>query len=496
MSLATVYSCACYGLDAPLVRVEVHLSPGLPGLAVVGLPETAVRESKYRVRSAILNSGYEFPSQRVTINLSPADLPKEGGRFDLPIALGILAATGVIPEQSLKGLICLGELSLSGQLIPISGALSASLMAAKTSASLVLPTANGNEAALPACTTVLTADTLTDVVRHCQGHHRLSPHNLSISTDSSSNPTPDLAQVHGQFQAKRALEIAAAGGHSLLFLGPPGAGKSMLAARLPSILPDLTLSQQVEVAAIHSLHQPLNTLTRTAPFRAPHHSASTAALVGGGQHGKTKPGEISLAHHGVLFLDELPEFNRQALEALREPLEAGHICLARAHQQVTFPARFQLVAAMNPCPCGYAGMSNNRCRCTPERIQHYLTRISGPLLDRIDIRLSLQPVELDQLQRDHHGETSVVVAARVAAARAIQYQRQGQLNTELTGDRLVLNLNAKTKSRLLIACKRLAISARGYHRILRVARTIADLSQAPEIEEPHINEALSLRGQH
>ncbi|MDO9622290.1 MAG: YifB family Mg chelatase-like AAA ATPase [Moraxellaceae bacterium] len=496
MSLATVYSCACSGLDAPLVRVEVHLSPGLPGLAVVGLPETAVRESKDRVRSAILNSGYEFPSQRVTINLSPADLPKEGGRFDLPIALGILAATGAIPEQSLKTIICIGELSLSGQLMPISGALSASLMASKAGASLVLPTANGNEAALPACTEVLTADTLTQVVQHCQGHHKLSTHNLSISTDTSNNPALDLAQVQGQFQAKRALEIAAAGGHSLLFLGPPGAGKSMLAARLPSILPNLTLSQQVEVAAIHSLHQPLHALTGTAPFRAPHHSASTAALVGGGQHGKTKPGEISLAHHGVLFLDELPEFNRQALEALREPLEAGHICLARAHQQVTFPASFQLVAAMNPCPCGYAGMSNNRCRCTPERIQHYLTRISGPLLDRIDIRLSLQPVELDQLQQGHHGETSVVVAARVAAARAIQYQRQGQLNTGLTGDRLVLNLSAKTKSRLLTACKRLEISARGYHRILRVARTIADLSQAPNIEEPHINEALSLRGQH
>lgn len=284
MSLATVYSCACSGLNAPLVRVEVHLSPGLPGLAVVGLAETAVRESKDRVRSAVLNSGYDFPSQRVTINLSPADLPKEGGRFDLPIALGILAATGVIPEQSLEKVICIGELSLSGQLMPINGALSASLMAGKVGASLILPTANGNEAALPACTEVLTADTLIQVVQHCQGHHRLSTHNLSIGTDISNNPALDLAQVQGQFQAKRALEIAAAGGHSLLFLGPPGAGKSMLAARLPSILPNLTLAQQIEVAAIHSLHQPLHALTRTAPFRAPHHSASTAALVGGGQH--------------------------------------------------------------------------------------------------------------------------------------------------------------------------------------------------------------------
>jgi len=496
MSLATIYSCACSGLSAPLVRVEVHLSPGLPGLAVVGLPETAVRESKDRVRSAILNSGFEFPSQRVTINLSPADLPKEGGRFDLPIALGILAATGVIPEQSLKTMICLGELSLSGQLMPINGALSASLMAAKTGASLILPIANGNEAALPNCTEVLAADTLAQVVNHCQRRSVLAPYRLNITSASSQHPTLDLAQVQGQFQAKRALEIAAAGGHSLLFLGPPGAGKSMLAARLPSILPRLTLAQQVEVAAIHSLHQPLQTLTATAPYRAPHHSASTAALVGGGQHGKTKPGEISLAHHGVLFLDELPEFNRQALEALREPLEAGHICLARAQQQVTFPASFQLIAAMNPCPCGYAGMSNNRCRCTPERIQQYLTRISGPLLDRIDIRLSLQPVELDQLQHATHGETSATVAARVESARAVQYQRQERLNVALNGDSLVVSLNSKAKNRLLMACKRLHISARGYHRILRVARTVADLSQAPDIEEPHINEALSLRGQH
>ncbi|MDZ4297364.1 MAG: magnesium chelatase domain-containing protein [Moraxellaceae bacterium] len=283
MSLATVYSCACSGLNAPLVRVEVHLSPGLPGLAVVGLPETAVRESKDRVRSAILNSGFEFPSQRVTINLSPADLPKEGGRFDLPIALGILAATGVIPEQSLKTMICLGELSLSGQLMPINGALSASLMAGKTATSLILPTANGNEAALPNCTEVLAADTLSQVIAHCQGRSALLPYCLLITSDNPKHPSLDLAQVQGQFQAKRALEIAAAGGHSLLLLGPPGAGKSMLAARLTSILPSLTLAQQIEVAAIHSLHQPLQTLTSTAPYRAPHHSASTAALVGGGQ---------------------------------------------------------------------------------------------------------------------------------------------------------------------------------------------------------------------
>lgn len=493
MNLAVVYSRAQLGIAAPLVTVEVHLSNGLPGLNIVGLPETAVKESKDRVRGAIINSRFEFPARRITINLAPADLPKDGGRFDLPIALGILAASEQIPRERLAHYEFLGELALSGDLRPVSGTLPAGIAAGDAGRRLIVPLPNLDEAAMPDPQQAQGAAHLLEVTAHLQEQ---APLNLA-SGDASSVATAtvaDLADVRGQLRARRALEIAAAGGHSLLFAGPPGTGKSLLASRLPGILPPMNDREALEAAAIASVSaqgfKPEH--WRQRPYRAPHHTASAVALVGGGSH--PRPGEISLAHHGVLFLDELPEFDRKVLEVLREPLESGAITISRAARQAEFPARFQLVAAMNPCPCGYLGDPSGRCRCTPDQIQRYRGRISGPLLDRIDLQVEVPRLPPQELQ-GAPGESSAAVRVRVCVARAVQLQRQGECNARLCGSGLDHHCRLRDSEQQLLrhALERLNLSARAYHRILRVARTIADLDGAERIGAQHLGEAMGYR---
>src|SRR5690606_29733867 len=430
MSLAIVHSRAQVGVEAPAVTVEAHLANGLPSLTLVGLPETAVKESKDRVRSAILNSAFEFPSKRITLNLAPADLPKDGGRFDLAIALGILAASGQVPADSLDKYECLGELALSGAVRPVQGVLPAALAAREAGRTLLVPLANAEEASLASGLRVIAAEHLLQVAAHLNGSAPLEPY-AARGLLRQSLPYPDLAEVQGQLAAKRALLVAAAGSHNLLLSGPPGTGKTLLASRLPGLLPPLEESEALQVAAIHSVasHTPLQHWPQR-PFRTPHHSASGPALVGGGS--RPQPGEITLAHQGVLFLDELPEFDRKVLEVLREPLESGHIVIARARDKVRFPARFQLVAAMNPCPCGYLGDPGGRCRCTPEQIQRYRAKLSGPLLDRIDLHLTVARESTSLLGgADASGESSAAVAARVARARQRQLDRQGCANAFL-----------------------------------------------------------------
>ncbi len=494
MALATVHSRAQTGLDAPPVAVEVDLAGGLPQLAIVGLPETEVKESKDRVRAAIANSGYQFPTRRITVNLAPADLPKEGGRFDLAIALGILAASSQIPAETLNAYEFLGELSLSGALRGVRGALPAALAAAKAARSLIIPQDNGAEAALAGEDGVFTANHLSEVAAA-----------LADSEPPLARPRPapmiaspsaaDLADVHGQHQAKRALEIAAAGGHSLLMIGPPGAGKTMLAARLPGLLPPMTREQALEVAAVASIaHGGFDTARwGVRPFRAPHHTASGVALVGGGS--TPRPGEITLAHHGVLFLDELPEFDRRVLEVLREPLESGTIVISRAAQQAEFPADFQLVAAMNPCPCGYLGDASGRCHCTPERIERYRGKLSGPLLDRIDMHLHIAPVEKARLMAPPAAEPSAAVRQRVIAARARAADRGMIHNAALTPAAIAAHCPLEKAARTVVeqAIARLGLSARAYHRILRVARSIADLADSDTIGRTHAAEAIGFR---
>lgn len=498
MSLAVLYSRALSGMDAPLVTVEAHIANGLPSFTIVGLPDTEVRESKDRVRSALQNSHFKIPAQRITVNLAPADLPKESGRFDLPIALGILAATGQIPKEQLDQYEWAGELALTGELRPIRGALAMTYHASQSGRSFVLPQQNASEAGLVKKATIYAARSLLQICAHLTGQERLPVFQNSLPHDSEDENKhyPDFEDVKGQTHAKRALEIAAAGRHSLLMIGPPGTGKSMLATRFPGILPPMTEDEALESAAIQSLSQGSFNVSewKLRPFRTPHHTASGVALVGGGSH--PRPGEISLALHGVLFLDELPEFDRKVLEVLREPLESGKITISRAARQAEFPAQFQLLSAMNPCPCGYLGHPSGKCHCTSDQIVRYRAKISGPLLDRIDIQIEVPAIPQQELIRqDTKGEKSSTIRKRVEKAYQRQFDRQGKTNNQLSVKEIDQHCILDTASENLLrqAISRLNLSARAYHRILKVARTIADLVGVNKINNQHIAEGIQYR---
>ncbi|MDH4094920.1 MAG: YifB family Mg chelatase-like AAA ATPase [Betaproteobacteria bacterium] len=493
MALATVASRALAGIDAPEVTVEVHLGPGLPAFHIVGLPDAEVREAKDRVRAALHHAQFSFPARRITVNLAPADLPKHSSRFDLPIALGILAASGQVKPESLEGVEFAGELSLTGELRPVRGALAMALGSGRSGRAFVLPAENAAQAALAERATVLPAKSLLEVCAHLSGGAPLERARAHVP--DAAPAFPDFRDVKGQNAAKRALEVAAAGAHSVLLLGPPGTGKSMLAARFAGILPAMTPAEAMASASIQSASvagfDPAGWAAR--PYRAPHHTASRVALVGGGS--PPRPGEISLAHHGVLFLDELPEFGREALEALREPLETGWISLARGARQARFPARFQLIAAMNPCPCGYLGHASGRCRCTPDAIARYRARISGPLADRIDLKVEAPVPREAELTDPAGGEPTQDIRRRVAAARERQLARQGEPNALLGTQEIEQHcvLEQAAEALLRQAISRLALSARAYHRVLRVARSIADLDGAQRIAPAHVAEAIQYR---
>jgi len=492
MSLAVLHSRALSGMDAPEVVVEVHLANGLPSFTIVGLPEAEVKESKDRVRAALQTAQFEFPARRITVNLAPADLPKESGRYDLPIALGILAASGQIPKEPLDRYEIAGELALTGELRPIRGALAMTYKASHSGRAFILPQNSAEEAALVKDAIILPATSLLEVCAHLSGHAELARYEAGNAVGAITYP--DFSEVKGQSLPKRALEIAAAGGHSVLMSGPPGTGKSMLASRFAGILPAMTEPEALESAAIQSLNGGFRTeLWCHRPFRSPHHTASGVALVGGG--GIPRPGEISLAHNGVLFLDELPEFDRKVLEVLREPLESGHITISRAARQADFPASFQLLAAMNPCPCGYLGHYNNKCRCTPDQVSRYRSRVSGPLLDRIDLHIEVPALKEDELTTGHAGESSLEIQERVEHARKIQIERQGKANF-LLGSKEVDKFCVPDDAGLTLlkqAISRLNLSARAYHRVLKVARSIADLVGESAIKPAHIAEAVQYR---